>query len=176
VALIAGSAQFVICSVKILPMVSPDDRTLVTRLSPVVRLYMNAVPPAAMGRYPNARAGGGPRRRHRRRRTARPRRRSQLTNAEVIAAIHRTVRGEAHRHAVKAADTAAALIQRIRAPRRAGTGHDRHVPERPPWIRVEHPPSRRPYGISQTAKSTRPLRKSLRPLVEPFGTKLTVMP
>ncbi len=37
------------------------------------------------------------------------------------------------------------------------------------------PPSDRPYGISETAKSTRPARKSLRPLVEPFGEKFTVI-
>lgn len=38
------------------------------------------------------------------------------------------------------------------------------------------PPSVRPYGISETAKSTCPNRKSLRPAEEPFPAKLTTMP
>jgi hypothetical protein len=91
--LIAGSDQLVICWVKILVMVSPESRRFVTRLLPILRLYMNAVPPATIGMYPNARPGGG----------------------------------------------------------------------------SSTPPSLRPYGISETAKSTWPARKSLRPLVEPFG-------
>jgi len=47
---IAGSFQRVIWPVKILARVAPDRRRSVTRLPPTVRLYMNDVPPATMGR------------------------------------------------------------------------------------------------------------------------------
>lgn len=37
--------------VKILVTVSPPSRRFVTRLPPIVRLYMNEVPPATIGMY-----------------------------------------------------------------------------------------------------------------------------
>ena len=46
---IAGSFQFVMPPVKIFAIVSPDSRRLVTRLPPMFRWYMNAVPPATIG-------------------------------------------------------------------------------------------------------------------------------
>lgn len=56
---IAGSAQLVICWVKIRVIVSPDSRRFLTRWLPILRLYINAVPPATIGTYPKARAGSG---------------------------------------------------------------------------------------------------------------------
>jgi len=46
---ICGSFQLVITPVKILLIVSPLNRRLVTRLPPIFRLYMNDVPPATIG-------------------------------------------------------------------------------------------------------------------------------
>jgi hypothetical protein len=55
----AGSDQGVICWVKILVTVSPDSRRFLTGAPSILRLYMNARPPATMGKYPTARAGTG---------------------------------------------------------------------------------------------------------------------
>ena len=48
-AAIAGSFHIVILLVKMPAMVAPDSRRLVTRWVPIVRLYMNVVPPAVSG-------------------------------------------------------------------------------------------------------------------------------
>ena len=47
---IAGSFQLVILLVKIFAIVSPESRRLRTSLPPTLRWYVNAVPPATIGR------------------------------------------------------------------------------------------------------------------------------
>ena len=47
----AGSFHEVMAPVKILATFSPDSRRLVTRWPLILRLYMNAVPPAVIGMY-----------------------------------------------------------------------------------------------------------------------------
>src|SRR5262245_32546440 len=48
-AAIAGSFHFVNTPVNILAMFCPDRRRLVTRLVPILRLYIKVVPPAVSG-------------------------------------------------------------------------------------------------------------------------------
>jgi hypothetical protein len=48
-AAIAGSSQRVMTPVNSLATFSPDSRRFVTRLPPILRLYMKAVPPATIG-------------------------------------------------------------------------------------------------------------------------------
>src|SRR5262245_13935673 len=57
--LIAGSFHLLRTPVNILAMFVPDRRRFVTRLVPMLRLYMNVVPPAVSGMYANPRVVGG---------------------------------------------------------------------------------------------------------------------
>ena len=50
-AAMAGSFQRVRVPVKMRATFSPDSRRFVTRRPPILRLYMNDVPPATMGMY-----------------------------------------------------------------------------------------------------------------------------